>query len=231
MNDGRQRVLIIEDEPDMVRGLRDVLDFEGYEVVSAATGQEGLRLARDRGADLVILDLMLPDTNGYEVCQSIRAFNRTVPVLMLTARAQEGDKVRGFGVGADDYVTKPFSVAELCARIRAILRRASTRSAPNENIIRVGAATIDLRKQTVSRGKETEPLTFYETELMRLLWERRDEPLSRDEILERVWGVQPNPSNRTVDNFILKLRRKIEDNHHDPRHILTIHGQGYKLVV
>ncbi|MEK6606233.1 MAG: response regulator transcription factor, partial [Myxococcota bacterium] len=228
----RKLVLVVEDEPDMVRGLRDVLEFEGYEVLAASTGGEGARLARERSPDLVILDLMLPDTNGYAVCQDIRSYSRTIPILMLTARGQEADKVRGFDAGADDYVTKPFSIAELCARIRAVLRRASHRADAGAEgaVITIGAASVDLRKQTVTRGKTSEPLTFYEAELLRLLWERREEPVARDEILDRVWGVQQNPTNRTVDNFVLKLRRKLEEDHSQPRHILTVYGQGYKLV-
>lgn len=231
MSEDRKRILIIEDEPNMVRGLCDALDFEGYEVLAASTGREGVRLARERAPDLVILDLMLPDTNGYTVCEEIRSTHRTVPVLMLTARAQEADKIRGFDVGADDYVTKPFSLAELCGRIRAILRRAGTRANAIETVIHIGNSEVDLRKQIITRGRVTEPLTFYEVELLRVLWERREEPISRDEILDRVWGVQANPTNRTVDNFVLKLRRKIEEDFHEPKHILTVHGQGYKLVL
>jgi DNA-binding response OmpR family regulator len=222
-------VLLIEDEPDIVRGLRDALGFEGYEVLDSRRGADGVRLARERAPNLVILDLMLPDGNGYSFCQQIRAFDARVPIIMLTARGLESDKVRGFEVGADDYVTKPFSVAELLARIRAVFRRLS-RQRPITEPLRVGRCEIDLTKQTLARGRKAAPLTFYEVEVLRLLSERSGEPVGRDEILEKVWGLQANPANRTVDNFIVKLRKKIEEDHKTPRHILTVYGTGYKLV-
>ena len=224
-----RRVLIIEDEPDIVRGLRDALGFEGYEVIDTRQGKDGVRLAREQRPNLVILDLMLPDSNGYAVCREIRSFNPNLPILMLTARAQESDKVRGFEVGADDYVTKPFSVAELLARIRALFRRLN-HDAPPAQAIRIGKCEIDLRKQQLTKDHRSEPLTFYEVELLRLLHERREQPVSRDEILDRIWGLQANPANRTVDNFVVKLRRMIEDDQKNPRHILTVYGTGYKLV-
>jgi DNA-binding response OmpR family regulator len=224
----RKRILIVEDEPDLVRGLRDSLEFEGFEVESAGLGKDGARLARERGPDCVILDIMLPDMNGYEVCREIRAHS-TVPIIMLTARSLEADKIRGFEVGADDYVTKPFSVGELIARVKAIFRRLE-RLAPQEDQIKIGAAEIDLKKHSIRRGRKTEPLTFYEVELIRLLHERADQPVSRDEILDKIWGMKAYPSNRTVDNFIVKLRRKLEDDHKRPKHILTVYGYGYKLA-
>jgi DNA-binding response OmpR family regulator len=224
-----KRILIIEDEPDIVRGLRDVLEFEGCEVLSAAQGAEGIQLARERAADCILLDLMLPDMNGYEVCQEIRAFNTAVPIIMLTARGLESDKIRGLEVGADDYVTKPFSIGELVARIKAIFRRLR-RSDPGVATIQIGPSSIDLKKHELSRGRQRLPLTFYEIELLRLLHERAEQPVSRDEILDKIWGIQAYPSNRTVDNFIVKLRRKLEDDHKKPRHILTVYGYGYKLV-
>jgi len=229
MTTAPRTVLIIEDEPDIVRGLRDTLEFEGYEVLDTRRAADGVRLAREHGPSLVILDLMLPDGNGFSVCQQIRGFDNRVPIIMLTARALESDKVRGFEVGADDYVTKPFSVAELLARIRAVFRRLA-RERPVTEPLRLGPCQIDLTKQTLTRGRKTEPLTFYEVELLRLLNERRGEPVGRDEILEKVWGLQANPTNRTVDNFIVKLRKKIEDDQRIPRHILTVYGTGYKLV-
>jgi len=222
-------ILIIEDEPDIVRGLKDALGFEGYDVVDTRLGKEGVRLARERGANLIILDLMLPDENGYSVCQQIRAYDAHVPIIMLTARAQESDKLRGFEVGADDYVTKPFSIAELTARIRAAFRRLDREASEFESF-RLGKCEVDLRKQTLVAGRRTEPLTFYEVELLRLLYERREQPVSRDEILEKIWGMQANPTNRTVDNLIVKLRRKIEVDQRMPQHILTVYGTGYKLV-
>ena len=226
----RRRVLIIEDEPDLVRGLRDALEFEGFEVVSAGLGREGVRLARERGPDLVLLDLMLPDMNGFSVCEEIRATNSTIPVIMLTARSQESDKIRGLEVGADDYVTKPFSVGELLARINAIFRRLQ-RVSPREEEIRVGAAVIFPRTHEMSRKGKRIALSFYEVELLRLLYERGGQPVTRDEILEKIWGVSSASSTRGVDNVVVKLRKKLEDDAGNPRHIVTIYGTGYKLVV
>ena len=225
-----KRVLIVEDEPDIVRGLTDALEFEGFDVVSKGFGKDGVRVMRDKGADCVILDLMLPDINGYAVCEEIRAFNALVPIIILTARGQESDKIRGLDAGADDYVTKPFSVAELLARIKAMFRRLG-RSAPvDEETFTIGEAVVDAKKHTLTRARKEHALTFYEVELLKLLHERAEQPVSRDEILDKIWGIQAHPSNRTVDNFIVKLRRKVEDDHKTPRHILTVYGYGYKLV-
>jgi len=222
-------VLVIEDEPDMVRGLRDAMEFEGLTVMSAATGQEGIEQARKTAPELIILDLMLPDTNGYQVCEQIRSFNKQVPIIMLTARSQESDKIRGLEVGADDYVTKPFSVGEFLARVKAIFRRME-RTGGEELVIKIGSCEVNLKKHTLTRSRKTLPLTFYEVEILKLLFERKEEPVSRDEILDKIWGIGASPTNRTVDNFIVKLRRKIEADHKNPRHILTVYGLGYKLV-
>ncbi|MFI5289909.1 MAG: response regulator transcription factor [Polyangia bacterium] len=224
----RKRILIVEDEPDIVRGLTDALEFENLEVASTGLGKEGVRVMRERGADCVILDLMLPDLNGYQVCEEIRSFNSVVPIIILTARGQESDKVRGLEVGADDYVTKPFSVAELLARIKAIFRRLHKVEA--QELLRIGECEVNLRKHTLTRARKVQPLTFYEVELLKLLCERAEEPVSRDEILDKIWGVEAYPSNRTVDNFIVKLRKKVEEDQKEPRHILTVYGYGYKLV-
>jgi DNA-binding response OmpR family regulator len=225
-----KKILIIEDEPDIARGLRDSLEFEGFEVLAAAEGRDGIKQARERAPDCVILDLMLPGVNGYAVCEEIRSFNALVPIIMLTARSQESDKIRGLEVGADDYVTKPFSIGELIARIKAIFRRLE-RFVPQDEVIRIGLAEVNLRKHTLTRGRRSQPLSFYEVELLKLLHERADQPVSRDEILDKIWGVQAYPTNRTVDNFIVKLRRKLEDDQKKPRHILTVYGTGYKLVL
>jgi DNA-binding response OmpR family regulator len=224
----KKRILIVEDEPDIVRGLTDALEFENLEVASTGLGKEGVRVMRERGADCVILDLMLPDLNGYQVCEEIRSFNSVVPIIILTARGQESDKVRGLEVGADDYVTKPFSVAELLARIKAIFRRLHKVEA--QELLRIGECEVNLRKHTLTRARKVQPLTFYEVELLKLLCERAEEPVSRDEILDKIWGVEAYPSNRTVDNFIVKLRKKVEEDQKEPRHILTVYGYGYKLV-
>ncbi len=231
MSTPRKRLLIIEDEPDIVRGLKDSLEFEGFEVLAAGDGREGVKLARERAPDCILLDLMLGDVNGYAVCEEIRAQNSVVPIIMLTARSQESDKIRGLDVSADDYVTKPFSIGELVARIKAIVRRQSRLAAGQDDILRIGPSEVNLKKHLLARkGKKPQPLTFYEVELLKLLHERAEQPVSRDEILDKIWGVRANPTNRSVDNFIVKLRRKVEDDHKRPRHILTVYGYGYKLV-
>ncbi len=227
--DGAKKILVIEDEPDIVRGLKDALSFEGFEVEACGTGALGLRAAGEWGPDLILLDLMLPDDNGYRVCEALRERDPITPIIVLTAKAQEADKVRGLDAGADDYVTKPFSVAELIARINAIFRRQS-RMATSDETFAIGTWTVNARKHTLLRGRQSKRLTFYELEVLKLLRERADEAVSRDELLEKVWGVPGSPTSRTVDNFIVKLRRKVEENHDKPRHILTVYGFGYKLV-
>jgi DNA-binding response OmpR family regulator len=228
--DDKRKILVIEDEPDIVRGLKDALGFEGFEVESAATGEEGVQAARDNDPDCIVLDLMLPDANGYQVCERIRGFSSVVPIIMLTARSQEADKIRGLESGADDYMTKPFSVGELCARVKAIFRRLNRAASSPEELLTIGSAEIDLKKHTLTRGRKQVALTFYEVELLKFLHERAEQPVSRDEILDKIWGVQAMPTNRTVDNFIVKLRKKLEEDHKRPRHIMTVYGCGYKLV-
>jgi DNA-binding response OmpR family regulator len=223
-----QRILIIEDEPEMSRGLQDILEFEGYEVLTAANGRDGLALLDRRDIDCVILDLMLPDINGYQVCQEARRLKHTTPIIMLTAKAQDYDKIRGLEVGADDYMTKPFSVGELLARVKAVLRRTG-QYAQEPDVVRVGASVIDVKHFTVRRGTKQHSLSHHEVELFKLLYANVDQPVSRDVILDRVWGTENYPTNRTVDNFIVKLRKKIEEDYQNPKHILTIYGVGYKL--
>lgn len=227
---GRRRILIVEDEPDLVRGLRDALEFEGFEIFSANRGREGVEMARERGPDLVLLDLMLPDMNGFAVCEEIRTTSPFVPIIMLTARSQESDKIRGLEVGADDYVTKPFSVGELVARIGAIFRRLGRLAPVPQDEIRVGAAVVHPKRHELVRKGKTYALSFYEVELLRLLHERAGEPVPREEILEKIWGVSGHATTRSVDNFIVKLRKKIEENAAKPEHIVTIYGTGYKLL-
>jgi DNA-binding response OmpR family regulator len=225
----RRHILVIEDEPDIARGLRDALEFEQFEVTTAGHGREGIKSLRERGADLVILDLMLPDINGFTVCEEMRQSHPVLPIIMLTARSQETDKIRGLEAGADDYVTKPFSVGELVARINAIFRRLHRSSGADESI-QIGQATIYPRRHELVRNRKTVSLSFYEVELLRLLHERAGEPVTRDEILEKIWGVSGYGSSRSVDNFVVKLRKKIEEDASSPRHIVTIYGTGYKLL-
>jgi DNA-binding response OmpR family regulator len=226
----KKTILVVDDEPHIVLGLRDALEFEGFRVISAGAGQEGVSLARTEAPDAVILDVMLPDLNGYAACEQLRRIRPQVPILMLTARSQEMDKVRGLDAGADDYVTKPFSVNELIARIRAIFRRASRAPANAPETLTIGAALVNLTTQTIALGGRQQMLSFYEVELLRMLAERAGQPVSRDEILSKIWGLETSSTNRTVDNFIVKLRKKIEKSPDKPQHILTVYGFGYKLV-
>ena len=226
----KKTILIIEDEPQIVLGLKDALEFEGFGVVSASTGRDGVALAKHEKPDAVLLDIMLPDVNGYKVCEDLRRWDAFVPIIMLTARSQELDKIRGLDAGADDYVTKPFSVGELIARIRAIFRRAARTPGAQPEVLTIGTRQVNLTAQKVTFEGRDEQLSFYEVELLRLLHEREGQPVSRDEILSKIWGLDANPTNRTVDNFIVKLRRKIETHPEKPEHILTVYGFGYKLV-
>jgi DNA-binding response OmpR family regulator len=229
MATAKKTILVIDDEPHIVLGLRDALEFEGFRVVAAGRGKDGVALARTESPDAIILDLMLPDVNGYAVCEELRRINAHVPIVMLTARALETDKIRGLDAGADDYVTKPFGVNELIARMRAIFRRAARGAATVPETLALGDAVVNFTTQMVTaRGRE-HSLSFYEVELLRMLAERVGQPVSRDEILARIWGLEGSPTNRTVDNFIVKLRKKIEKSPDRPSHILTVYGFGYKL--
>jgi DNA-binding response OmpR family regulator len=230
MPPARRTVLVVDDEPHIVLGLRDALEFEGFRVISATRGREGIALARAEAPDAIVLDLMLPDVNGYAVCEEVRRNDPHVPIVMLTARSQETDKIRGLDAGADDYVTKPFSVNELVARMRAILRRAARAVASLPETLTIGDASVNLTSQTVHAGGREHALSFYEVELLRMLAERGGQPVARDEILSKIWGLEGSPSNRTVDNFIVKLRRKIEKSPDKPQHILTVYGFGYRLA-
>jgi DNA-binding response OmpR family regulator len=226
----KKTILLIEDEPHIVLGLRDALEFEGFRVVAAARGREGVALARSETPDAIILDLMLPDMNGYAICEEIRRLDGVVPIIMLTARSQESDKIRGLDAGADDYITKPFSVNELIARMRAIFRRAS-RAVGATDELTIGDAQVNLVGHSMNVRGAVHELSFYEVELLRLLAERSGQPVSRDEILSKIWGLEASPTNRTVDNFIVKLRKKVEIAPEKPKHILTVYGFGYKLVL
>lgn len=231
MAPARKTILVVDDEPHIVLGLRDALEFEGFRVISAGKGKEAIALARTETPDAIILDLMLPDGNGYAVCEELRRQNALVPIIMLTARSQEPDKIRGLDAGADDYVTKPFGVNELIARMRAIFRRAARGVASAAETLSIGDATISFTSQKVTARGQEHVLSFYEVELLRMLAERAGQPVGRDEILSRIWGLEGSPTNRTVDNFIVKLRKKIEKSPEKPQHILTVYGFGYKLAM
>jgi DNA-binding response OmpR family regulator len=223
------KILIVEDEPDMVLGLKDNFEFEGYEVVTEADGQAGLERARALKPDLIVLDVMLPKLSGLEVCKTLRGEGYEGPILMLTARGQEIDKVVGLELGADDYVTKPFSIRELLARVRAVLRRTEGKA---KRLARYAFADIELDFEAykATKGGEALDLSPREFELLRYLIERKGETVTRDQLLEDVWGYESYPSTRTVDTHIAKLRGKIGDSGSEPRWILTIHGMGYKFI-
>jgi DNA-binding response OmpR family regulator len=233
MATSKKTILVVDDEPHIVLGLRDALEFEGFHVISASKGKEALALARAEAPDAVILDLMLPDMNGYAVCDELRRMSALVPIVMLTARSQETDKIRGLDAGADDYVTKPFGVNELIARMRAIFRRAARPTTSAPETLAIGAAgevTVNFTSQTLTARGSEHTLSFYEVELLRMLAERAGQPVGRDEILSKVWGLEGSATNRTVDNFIVKLRKKMEKSPDKPQYILTVYGFGYKLV-
>src|SRR5215216_511746 len=225
----KNKILIVEDEPAMVAGLRDNFEYEGYEVISAEDGVSGLERALADNPDLVVLDVMMPRMSGLDVCKQLKAKRPSVPIIMLTARGQEIDKVVGLELGADDYVTKPFSIRELLARVRAILRRTD---GTKKRLSRYRFADVELDFETYRAKKAGESLDMSprEFELLRYLIERKGETVSRDRLLEDVWGYESYPSTRTVDTHIAKLRAKIGDSGSEPRFIMTIHGVGYKFV-
>jgi two-component system alkaline phosphatase synthesis response regulator PhoP len=223
------KILIVEDEPDMVLGLKDNFEFEGYEVLTASDGMAGLERARTQKPDAIILDIMLPKLSGLEVCKALRSEGFSAPIVMLTARGQEIDKVVGLELGADDYVTKPFSIRELLARVRAILRR--TEGAKKRlSRYRFSDVELDFEAYRAKKAGEALELSPREFELLRYLIERKGDTVTRDKLLEDVWGYESYPSTRTVDTHIAKLRAKIGDSGSEPRWILTIHGVGYKFV-
>jgi len=225
-------IVIIEDEPDLAMGLRDNLEFEGHSVTHAATGEQGIKAVRQQATELVLLDIMLPDVDGFEVCRRLRETGYTMPIIILSARSQEIDKVRGLELGADDYVTKPFGLRELLARIGAALRRAEPAAAGSgRGAFHVGDREVDLVHQRVRSAEGELPLGYYESEILRMLHQRVGEAVPRAELLERIWGTGMGPADRTVDNHIVSLRRKLEPDPRNPRHILTAHAVGYKLVL
>jgi DNA-binding response OmpR family regulator len=221
------RVLVIEDEPAILRGLADNLRFESYEVLTAGDGESGYELLCTAKPDLVILDLMLPKMSGYDVCRKARAQGMSMPILMLTARGGEMDRVTGLDVGADDYLTKPFSLPELLARVRALLRRSQSGSAQPDTL-GFDDVTIDFAKYEARRSGDTLEMTRKEFQVLRYLATHPERVISREELLEKVWGFDKSPTTRTVDNHILSLRSKLERDPGHPARILTVHGVGYK---
>jgi DNA-binding response OmpR family regulator len=223
------RILVIEDDVAILRGLKDNLVRESYDVLTTEDGEEGYRLARERSPDLIILDLMLPTLSGYEICRQLRDEGNSVLILMLTARGEEADRVLGLDLGADDYVTKPFSIRELKARIRALLRRTDPPPAPPDTLS-FGDVVVDFLQYDARKGGNLVEMTPKEFGVLRYLATRAGEVVSRYELLEKVWGYGKFPTTRTVDNHLAALRAKLEDNPAEPRYLQTVHRVGYKFV-
>lgn len=228
----RKTVLIVEDDRAMIMGLAENLKFEGYAVLTATDGETGLRLALEKRPDLILLDIVLPGMTGYQVCKALRDEGRRTSIVMLTARDEEVDKITGFDMGADDYMTKPFSVRELLARIKAVLRRADRRGDTGIKY-KFGDLILDMRSRTLHRKGRIDKeivLTRTEFELLACLVANEGKAMSRDVLLNEVWGTQYLGTQRSLDTFVASLRSKIEDNPGDPQFILTVHGVGYKFV-
>jgi DNA-binding response OmpR family regulator len=226
-----KKILIVDDEPGIVLGLSDQLEMEGHTVITATDGEAGLAAEKAHGPDLIILDVMLPKKGGFEVCKQLRREGCRAPILMLTAKGEEIDKVLGLELGADDYVTKPFSLREVTARVKAILRRVDEGSPPKETALLVfGPVVLDFRKMEAHRSGRRIEFTAREFRIMRVFAERPGEVITRDEFLDKVWGQEIYITNRSVDNQIANIRKKLEADPDRPRYILSIRSAGYKFV-
>jgi len=224
-------ILIIEDEPAMLLGLKDNLEIESYQVEIESDGESGLHKIKTGNYDLILLDVMLPKLSGFDVCKAARAAGNTTPIILLTARGEEIDKVLGLEFGADDYITKPFSVRELLARIKAILRRNQPRTSTENSFVTIGQLQVDFNAFFAKTQDKEVKLSHKEFEILSYLHKNGNKIISRDELLEKVWGYEEQITTRTVDNFIARIRQKVESNPNQPRIILTVHGSGYKMVV
>ena len=225
----RKVILVVEDDPNIRLGLEDNLDLEGYQVMSASDGIKGLKSALENDIDLLILDIMLPGINGYEICRKVKAEKPELPVIMLTARGSEMDKVAGLDIGADDYITKPFSLPELLARVRAAFRRIKKDPAPLISF-KYADVSLDFRNfQAFFKATEVS-LTNKEFEIMAYFIINENKVIHRHDLLNEVWGYEAMPTTRTVDNFILNLRKKLEENPSKPKHIISVRGIGYRFV-
>jgi len=222
-------ILIVEDDAAIARGLQEALSAENFKVIVASSGLRGYNLAKTEPVDCILLDLKLPEKSGEDVCRDLRKDGFATPILMLTSKKQEMDKVVGLEIGADDYVTKPFSTRELLARIRALLRRGPALRVKIEECS-FGSIYIDFRKQEATKAKKSLKLSSREFEVMQYLVQHEGEVVTREMLLNEVWGYEQFPTTRTVDNYILSLRKKIEDSAQSPKHILTVHTSGYKFV-
>jgi DNA-binding response OmpR family regulator len=226
----REKILIIEDEEDLVKGLKLNLAGEGYEVAWAYDGQQGIRKAMEESPDLIILDIMLPKMDGLEVCRKIRQKNINIPIIMLTAKGEEVDKVVGLEVGADDYITKPFSIRELLARVKAHLRREKREGKKIPEVYSFGDVELDFSHFKVRRkGKEVD-LTSLEAEILKYFIAHRGEVVTREALLDKIWGYESFPTTRTIDNHILKLRKKVEEDPAHPKYIFSVYGAGYRFM-
>lgn len=226
----KERILVVEDEEGIVLGLEENLKFAGYEVLTASDGATGFKTAMKQKPDLILLDIMLPKMSGYEVCRQLRDNGKQMPIIMLTARGDEFDKLHGFEMGADDYVTKPFSIDELLARIKAVLLRGRPVNQTGMSAHKFGKCIVDLESRTLKKGSETLVLTRTEFDLLDYFCRNEGKALSRDLVMNDVWGMEYYGTQRSLDSFVASLRRKVEKNPHKPKHILTVHGVGYKFV-
>ena len=225
------RILIVEDEPAMQLGLKDNLELESYGVDTAGDGQTGLEKIKSGSYDLILLDVMLPKISGFDICKAARAAGINTPIILLTARGEEIDKVLGLELGADDYITKPFSVRELLARVKAILRRNQLSTPPSDQtLVTIGRLLIDFNLLYARTAEGEVKLSHKEFEILSFLHKHKNKVVSRYELLENVWGYEEQITTRTVDNFIARLRQKLEDNPAVPKIILTVHGTGYKMI-
>jgi DNA-binding response OmpR family regulator len=227
----KTKILIVEDDPHILLGLEEILKGEDFEVTICNRGDKAVEAATQKHPNLIVLDVMLPGLNGYDICKQLRAKNVSVPILMLTAKGQEMDKVIGLDCGADDYVTKPFGIRELVARINALLRRTKPSSSSATEPFKIGANVIDPKRFELRRGKVSEELTAKELKLLELFYSHPGEVFSRDKLLSDVWGYNYYGTTRTLDQVIVQLRKKLGDSGDEPRHLLTVHGVGYKLVL
>jgi len=228
-SNGKRHILVVEDDPSITLGLQMNLEAEGYEVSIAMDGEDGLAGALSSQVDLVILDVMLPKMNGFEVVKALRGRGNLVPVVMLSARGAEMDKVMGLELGAEDYITKPFSLAELLARVKAVLRRDGIARQAAERVVRSGDLEIDSAMRQVLKSGALVPLTATEFDVLWCLVEASNRVLTRDDILTRVWGPGHHGTLRTIDNFLLQLRTKLESDSAEPEHLLTVRGVGYRF--
>lgn len=225
-------ILVVDDEPAMRQGLSDNLEFEGYEVTTAKDGPSALEAVKQNTFELVILDVMMPKMSGFDVCKRLRETNNQVPIILLTAKGEEMDRVLGLEFGADDYIAKPFSLRELLARIKAILRRSRfySNSTLTNSSHQIGRAKIDFERYEAWVGNKKVKFSVREFEVLRFLWSNRQQVVSRNDLLKNVWKYDEFPTTRTIDNFILRIRQKVEVNPNRPKVIITVHGIGYKML-